>query len=67
MPFFLRLIDKKYGLLLCLKLLLKASPLPSLPLEGKVPSGSEADEVVCEAEISFCNAAARLHLISQLR
>ena len=35
MPFFLRFIDKKYGLLLCLKLLLKVAYLPSLPLEGK--------------------------------
>ena len=38
MPFFLRFIDKKYGLLLCLRLLSKVSHLPSLPLEGKVPS-----------------------------
>ena len=35
-----------------------------LPLEGKVPSASEADEVVCEAELHIFNAAARLHLIS---
>ena len=42
-------------------------PFPSLPLEGKVPSAREADEVVCEAELYICNAAARLHLISQLR
>ena len=47
MPFFRRLVAKKQGLLLCLKLFLKASHLPSLPLEGKVSiRESEASEAV---------------------
>ena len=47
MPFFPRLIGEKYGFLLCLKLLLKVSHLPSLPLEGKVSTrGSEASDAV---------------------
>lgn len=38
----------------------------SLPLAGKVLSASEADEVLCKAELDTCYAAVRLHLISQL-